>query len=131
MMMSETTQSAELRLGASCVTQHLLDGHVVQRLDSQHVLVIDGDWVRLRRREYRILLPLITRFKEPVSVETLCHEAFGEAYSSADRTRLYRTIDRLRPALARYGLAVTSLNKRRGYMLWSDPALVSDTDDAR
>lgn len=97
---------------------HDLAGLAVQCIDTHRTLIIDGFWVRLAPLEYQVLLPLIKRFNQPTPVETICDEAFGNPYSDADATRLYRAFERARPQLAVFGLEVTSLYKKRGYMLW-------------
>lgn len=95
-----------------------LDGLVVQRSDTHHILIIEGMWVRLRPLDYQVLIPLLTHFNRPVSVEIICRDALGCPYSQLETRRVYRAIDRLRPQLGVFGLSITSLNKKRGYMLW-------------
>lgn len=113
------------------VRRHDLGGLAVQCNDTHRMLIIDGFWVRLAPLEYQVLLPLIKRFNQPASVETICDEAFGCRYSEADATRLYRAFDRARPQLAVFGLAITSLNKKRGYMLWRCDMSSSDQEGKR
>ncbi len=104
--------------GAEQMVRHDLDGLIVQRNDAHRILVIDGIWVRLRPLDYRALLPLLEAFNQPVSVDHLCREAFGCACTDAEMKRLYHCIDRVRPRLAAFGLMISSLNKKRGYLLW-------------
>ncbi len=87
-------------------------------------------WVRLRPLDYQVVVPLLNAFNQPVSVERLCRDAFGSACSEAELKRLYHCIDRVRPHLAVFGLAITSLSKKRGYMLWRGDADVDRSTQA-
>lgn len=113
-------QSSARSAGAKQMVRHDLDGLIVLRNDAHRILVIDDIWVRLRPLDYQVVLPLLNAFNQPVSVERLCRDAFGSACSEAELKRLYHCIDRVRPHLAAFGLAITSLSKKRGYMLWRD-----------
>lgn len=119
---ASTTNAATRIATTEPVVCHDLDGLAVQRNDAHRMLIIDGMWVRLAPLEYQVILPLIVRFNRPVPADTICQEAFGCAYSSSEERRLYRHIDRARPKLAAFGLAISSLNKKRGYMLLRDEA---------
>lgn len=112
--------SGRARAAAEPAVWHDLDGLAVQRNDAHHTLIIDGIWVRLAPLEYQVIRPLIERFNRPVPVDTICREAFGCAYATSEERRLYRHIDRARPKLAAFGLAISALNKKRGYMLLRD-----------
>lgn len=109
---------AETQEHQSQAAWHNLDGLVVQRSDAHHTLIMSGILVRFAPLTYQVILPLLERFNRPVSVDTICREAFGCPYSLSEAKRLYRHIDRARPQLAVFGFRITSLNKRRGYMLW-------------
>lgn len=123
-----TRQSSPLSAGAKQMVRHDLDGLIVLRNDAHRMLVIDDIWVRLRPLDYQAILPLLKAFNHPVSVERICREAFGCACSEAELKRLYHCIDRVRPQLAAFGLAITSLYKRRGYMLWCSSASMDQSD---
>ncbi len=125
-----TGRSTAIGAGADPIVRHDLDGLIVQRNDAHRILVIDDIWVRLRPLDYQVVVPLLNAFNQPVSVERLCRDAFGSACSEAELKRLYHCIDRVRPHLAVFGLAITSLSKKRGYMLWRGDADVDRSTQA-
>lgn len=98
------------------------DEFVVHRSDRQRILIVhdrsSGHEIALRFTplEYAVLVPLIERFGQPVSSETLYQAAFAMPCAPRDDRRLYRHIDRIRPKLSPLGMVIRSV-AHHGYVL--------------